>query len=175
MDRSGVTLAYVGALRGGHQRVRRRGTHRQDRRCLPGGFCAGRRNADARWSRCDRGRARGRAHGRRHGVRSCRVDGAHLSVGDVLAAGAAGLGGVVVPAAQGVPVSARCSAARLVPAEQARCEQRRDDRPDAQHDPRACRLRAGVAERVAQHVGECARGQGVGDCPDRRREAWRTG
>ena len=50
-------------------------------------------------------RAAARADGRRHGVRSCRVDGADLSVGDVLAADPAGLAGVVVPAAQGVPVT----------------------------------------------------------------------
>ena len=50
----------------------------------------------------------------------------------------------------------RRSAEPSVPAEQPRGQQRGHDGPDAQHDPRSCRLRAGVAQGLAQHVGEGA-------------------
>ncbi len=67
------------------------------------------------------------------------------------------------------------SAGELLPAEEASGDERRDERPAQQHQPRRAGPDAGAGERLAQHVGERARRAGPWRSLASARAARRTG
>ena len=100
-----ITLAYIAGLAASVQAFGRGSWPGRDRRGVPGRRGAGGGRPDAGRPRRDRGGAGRRADRRGHAARARGLGRAAVPAGDLLAAGAAGLAVLAVPAAPGVRVS----------------------------------------------------------------------